>query len=454
MTSGNEIEPKMTDDVVPTMKSGDDEETKPESTENARTTTTTTTTTVPATTKKTTSSWSWSILAGRVVFVVFTAGLISSLVWGIIDSQERREAYQGLEFLMEHAQREMMDVRPMQGTLAMAHIAANAIPNATDWPDDAWIEGYSDIAANLLPSSNLLLAPLVRSSEQLADVEDLVLRKNTADDVVEAGIVVNTTMAPTTTPATFGIGIDFDDDSDNENDDEPLLVPIVQQHGDPTLPFLTDVRGLDEESPSAKAAIDAATACAEAQPGNIADCQYIGIININSIDENQPSWLFATPVFPTGDPEVHVGFVLGIVPLGEVFRNMFHQYDHTDIDVDCVFRFSENDAYTYGSKITEGTTQRSFAFLGRRNDDDDSHLENIEFALISPVALPHYLAAVGNQPSVSCYPVGDFVESYRTPKRVFIPLIFAAVIVVASILYFAWNDRCCCASSSSRPAGR
>ena len=243
----------------------------------------------------------------------------------------------------------------------MASIAANAHPDASDWPDEAWIDGYDEIAANLLPSSSLLFAPLVepdalegfgfRAVARFSGTTIHTTTTNNNNNNISVELVV-VPVAPI-----FGHDDDNNNNSSSNNADDAgatgngidgALLPLLQQrvpdddedsynhrnggggsgnsNSNPffLFPLLTNIRAIDGAGSLIDSAVNCATAggLGNSRRSDGDDCRRSGVVVFGEGDEGEPSGIVVTPVFPADDPGVLAGFVLAVTPFGAVVREM------------------------------------------------------------------------------------------------------------------------------------
>ena len=124
-------------------------------------------------------------------------------------------------------------------------------------------------------------------------------------------------------------------------------------------------------------------------------------------------------------------------------------------DIDCVFQVSEHEAYLYTtvkSSHHHRENDVSHEFLGRLDSHNDNEGGSMWIYAMPLVSEHDFLSTREDDavPSVLCNPTDGYFERHSTGRPIYISLFAAAIVVVSSVLYFVWNDRCCYASRSGR----
>jgi len=375
------------------------------------------------------SVWIW-----RVVFVGFLCLAAALLGWGanyLLTDSETELADVQFDSIADHAlsSAQSTNFRKRKGTVTMATIISQALPNAPSWPFVV-LNGFEEISNDLIETSDgreMALCPFVSPTE-LSDFETF------AYDYYESKFS-NETAVSSFGKGVFGINpaLGTSDNRYHETDgntyyDSPnkLFAPVFQ-HNDGDHPVLMlnvhfqETRGV---------AIDEMIDCSEtrASSGNLTmECGSItDMLTLADVPPGTgPGALIFQPIYPTNNNTVLTGVIASSIVWEEVLLDVFAEEES---GIDCVLKTAGN-TYTYtisnGKVLLKGEGDlhdRHFAEYGRSVSLTDG--------LFSDISASYTLYL---------YPTHEFFRTYQTNNPMIATIGAVCIIVFTSLVFYLYD---------------
>mmetsp|Transcript_18094 Transcript_18094/g.30393 ORF Transcript_18094/g.30393 Transcript_18094/m.30393 type:complete len:987 (-) Transcript_18094:113-3073(-) len=375
------------------------------------------------------SVWIW-----RVVFVGFLCLAAALLGWGanyLLTDSETELADVQFDSIADHAlsSAQSTNFRKRKGTVTMATIISQALPNAPSWPFVV-LNGFEEISNDLIETSDgreMALCPFVSPTE-LSDFETF------AYDYYESKFS-NETAVSSFGKGVFGINpaLGTSDNRYHETDgntsyDSPnkLFAPILHHNaGDHPALMLNlhfqETRGV---------AIDEMIDCAEdrATTGDLMiECGSITdmLILTSQASEPGPGAVIFQPIYPANNNTVLAGVIASSIVWDEVLLDVFAEEDS---GIECVLRTAGN-TYTY--TITNGIVS-----LKGEGDLHDNQYNSFGQPLVITEGLFSESSA---SYSLTLYPTGGFFRTYRTSNPLVATIGAVGIILFTSLMFFIYD---------------
>lgn len=309
------------------------------------------------------------VWVGRSIFVLFlclAAAAMGIITYRLLDNAEVKLAESKFESIADRAlvTAKQTTFQKHKGAVTAARLAANANPDASQWPQ-VTILGFESIIGDLIEASsgrNMALCPFVRP-DQLESFEEFAYDYfyNQRDPPFPND----------TATSSFGQGVWGRDPSLNTTDrryhvsdgstsygsPNKIFAPVLQHDNGVHVTLMLDVHYQETRGEI----IDQMIACSNKRSklkDQTHDCGALTDFLILTSQSVRPGALLMQPIYPAYSPFELTGFIASSLIWDEVIANAFTS---TDQGVDCVLSSSGGGKYTYS--VHDGKVELRYVYI-------------------------------------------------------------------------------------------